>query len=175
MSTSTGAEAVAVAWTPDPKAIAVLPFANMSEDPANEYFSDGVTEDILAHLAEIADLHVISRTSVMAYKKSTASLGQIARELRVGSVLEGSVRKAGHRVRVTAQLIEAHTDRHLWAATYDRNLDDIFSVQSEVATQIAKALEARLAPAVLSHIHVRPSHDMRRASAPTAWRRITPS
>jgi adenylate cyclase len=148
-------------WTPDLKAIAVLPFANLSEDPANEYFSDGVTEDILTHLTEIADLHVISRTSVMTYKRSTASLGQIARELRVGTVLEGSVRRAGGRVRVTAQLIEAQTDRHLWAETYDRDLDDIFAVQSDVAQQIAKALRARLAPAVLSHIRARPSHDMR--------------
>jgi serine/threonine-protein kinase len=149
------------AWTPDPKAIAVLPFTNMSEDPANEYFSDGVTEDILTHLSQIADLHVISRTSVMVYKGSTASVGQIARELRVGTVLEGSVRKAGDRVRVTAQLIEAHTDRHLWAETYDRDLDDIFAVQSDVAQQIAGALQARLAPAVLSHIRARPSHDMK--------------
>ncbi|MEX2530490.1 MAG: tetratricopeptide repeat protein [Gemmatimonadota bacterium] len=149
------------AWTPDSRAIAVLPFTNMSEDPANEYFSDGVTEDILTHLSQIADLHVISRTSVMLYKKSTASVGQIARELRVGTVLEGSVRKAGERVRVTAQLIEAHTDRHLWAETYDRNLDDIFAVQSDVAQQIAEALQARLAPAVLSHIRARPSHDMK--------------
>jgi len=148
-------------WTPDPKAIAVLPFANLSEDPANEYFSDGVTEDILTHLSQIADLHVISRTSVMVYRNSTVPVGQIARELRVGSVLEGSVRKAGNRVRVTAQLIEAHTDRHLWADTYDRALDDIFAVQSDVAQQIAKALEARLAPAVLSHIRARPSHDMK--------------
>lgn len=154
-------EAAKDEWVPDSKAIAVLPFANMSEDPANEYFSDGVTEDILTHLSKIADLHVISRTSVMVYKRSTATLGQIARELRVGTVLEGSVRKAGDRVRVTAQLIEAHTDRHLWAETYDRDLDDIFAVQSDVAKQIATALEARLAPAVLSDILAPPSHDMR--------------
>ena len=135
---------------PSPKSIVVLPFANLSPDPGNEYFSDGVTEDILTYLARVEDLHVISRTSAMAYKGSTSTLREIAGELGVATVVEGSVRRAGDRVRVTAQLIDAATDRHLWAEQYDRALDDIFAVQSEVAEEIASALHARLSPQELS-------------------------
>lgn len=144
----------------DRKSIAVLPFENMSEDPGNEYFSDGVTEDILTLLARIDDLHVISRTSVMVYKNTSMPLREIARTLGVGTVLEGSVRKAGDRVRVTAQLIDAATDAHLWAETYDRSLDDIFAVQSDVAEQIANALHAHLAPDEITRIRSQPASDM---------------
>jgi adenylate cyclase len=136
-----------VAQTEDtrpPTAIAILPFANMSDSSENEYFSDGITEDILAHLAMISALDVVSHTSVRRYKGTDKSVAGIARELNVGTVLEGSVRRAGDRVRIVAQLIDARSDHHLWAETYDRDLTDIFAVQSEVAKSIAGALEAEL-------------------------------
>lgn len=146
--------------SPDRKSIAVLPFANMSGDPDNEYFSDGVTEDILTLLAGVEDLHVISRTSVMVYKNTSMPIGEIANALGVGTVLEGSVRRAGDRVRVTAQLIDASTDAHLWADTYDRSLDDIFAVQSDVAEQISRALHAHLAPDDLRRMRRQPATDL---------------
>lgn len=127
-------------------AIAVLPFENMSGDPNNEYFSDGITEDVLTQLSKFDDLKVISRTSVMQYKKAPKSVRQIANELQVGAILEGSVRRVGNHVRITAQLIDASNDKHLWAETYDRNIDDIFEVQSEIATEIGEALRSRLTP-----------------------------
>jgi adenylate cyclase len=126
--------------------IAVLPFANLSGDADNEYFSDGITEDVLAHLSRIADLKVISRTSVMGYKGTTLRLREIGEELGVAHVLEGSVRREGDRVRIVAQLIDARTDRHLWTETFDRELTGIFQIQSEIAQQIARALQARLSP-----------------------------
>ena len=132
--------------TVDSKAIAVLPFVNLSDDPENEYFADGVAEDILTRLSQIGELHVVSRTSVTRYKGTDKSIAEIASELRVGTILEGSVRRAGDRVRVVAQLIEASTDRHLWAETYDRDLSDIFAVQAGIAENIASALHAQLAP-----------------------------
>src|SRR5688500_250707 len=128
-------------------AVAVLPFANLSGDAENEYFSDGMTEDILTHLSRINGLRVTSRTSVLRFKNTTRSLTDIAHELRVGSVVEGSVRHVGNRVRITAQLIEAAGDRHLWAEAYDRDLSDIFEVQSDVARKIAAALRIQLTPA----------------------------
>jgi TolB-like protein/predicted ATPase len=140
--------------------IAVLPFVNMSDDRENEFFSDGVTEEILTTLSKIGGLHVISRTSAMAYKGTTQSVREIARELEVGSVLEGSVRRAGNRVRVTAQLIEAATDRHLWSESYDRDLKDIFEVQSDVAVEIARALETELATNVEAQIRQRPTENL---------------
>jgi TolB-like protein len=143
-----------------PKSIVVLPFANLSADPNNEYFSDGVTEDILTYLARVQDLHVISRTSAMAYKGTSSTLREIAAELGVATVLEGSVRRAGDRVRVTAQLIDAATDRHIWAEQYDRALDDIFAVQSDVAEEIANALHAQLSPQELSGLRAVPTADM---------------
>ncbi|MEJ2548824.1 MAG: hypothetical protein P8125_13605 [Gemmatimonadota bacterium] len=145
---------------PSLKSIVVLPFTNLSADPGNEYFSDGVTEDILTYLARIQDLHVISRTSAMAFKGSSATLREIAAELGVATVLEGSVRRADDRVRVTAQLIDAATDRHIWAEQYDRALDDIFAVQSDVAEEIANALQARLSPQELSGLRDVPAPDM---------------
>jgi adenylate cyclase len=145
---------------PSLKSIVVLPFTNLSADPGNEYFSDGVTEDILTYLARIQDLHVISRTSAMAFKGSSATIREIAAELGVATVLEGSVRRADDRVRVTAQLIDAATDRHIWAEQYDRALDDIFAVQSDVAEEIANALQARLSPQELSGLRDVPAPDM---------------
>ncbi len=127
--------------------VAVLPFANLSESKENEYFSDGITDEILTTLANVGDLRVISRTSVMHYKGTSKPLRQIASELGVAHVLEGSVQRAGERVRINAQLIDASTDQHLWAERYDRPLQDIFAVQSEIAQQIARALQARLSPA----------------------------
>ncbi len=144
----------------DVKSIAVLPFVNMSENSANEFFSDGVMEEILTNLSKIAGLHVISRTSAMTYKGTSKSIREIASELQVGTVLEGSVRRAGNRVRVTAQLIEAATDRHLWSEQYDRDLEDIFEVQSEVAVAIAHALEAELATDVEAQIRQRPTENI---------------
>ncbi len=129
-----------------PHSIAVLPFANMSASPENEYFSDGVTEEILTALAQVGDLKVISRTSVMSYKGTSKSLRQIADELGVATILEGSVRRAGPRVRIAAQLIDAGTDRHLWAERYDRDLEDIFAIQADVAERIVEALKVHLTP-----------------------------
>lgn len=149
---STGGHPAAHRGTPDGKSIAVLPFANMSDNPENEYFSDGVTEDILTLLAGIEDLHVISRTSVMVYKNTSMPLREIAGALGVANILEGSVRRYGDKVRVTAQLIDAATDAHLWAETYDRSLEDYFRVQSEVAEEIARALHAHLAPDELDRL-----------------------
>jgi adenylate cyclase len=126
--------------------IAVLPFLNMSGDPDNEFFADGVTEDIITALSRIHGLKVISRTSAMRYRGATKSLREIGGELGVATVLEGSVRRQGERVRIVAQLADAHTDGHLWAETYDRKLEDIFAIQSEVANRIAAALEMSLSP-----------------------------
>ena len=128
----------------DANSIAVLPFSNMSADPENEYFSDGLTEDILTNLSRIKSLKVISRTSVMQYKGTTKTVRQIGRELGVQTILEGSVRKAGNQVRISAQLIDSRNDEHLWAQNYDRELRDIFSVQSDVAERIVQALKAQI-------------------------------
>jgi TolB-like protein len=129
---------------PTQNAIAALPFANMSADPEDAYFTDGVHEEIVTQLARISALRVISRTSVMGYRATTQNLRQIARDLGVRYVLEGSVRRFGERVRITAQLIDAETDQHLWAETYDRPRADLFEVQADVAEQIAAALRAEL-------------------------------
>ncbi|UCH10887.1 MAG: hypothetical protein JSU61_03095 [Fidelibacterota bacterium] len=127
-----------------PRSVAVLPFANFSDSKADEYFSDGVMEDILTHLSKIGDLRVIARTSVMQYKGTQKRIRDIAAELGVATILEGSVRRSADQVRITGQLIDARTEEHLWAETYDRTLDDIFVIQSDVAHEIASALEATL-------------------------------
>lgn len=127
------------------ESIAVLPFANMSTDPEQEFFADGITEDILTRLAAIGELRVISRTSIMRYKNSDKSLPEIAAELGVSHVLEGSVRRAGNQVRITGQLIRAADDAHLWAQSFDRELADIFGVQAEIAEHIVQALQLELA------------------------------
>jgi adenylate cyclase len=126
------------------KSIAVLPFQNISNDSTQAYFSDGITEEIITQLSKIADLRVISRTSVMQYKNTQKNIRQIAEELRVSTILEGSVRREGDSVRITAQLIDAATDRHLWSEKYDRNAKEIFTIQSEVAQQIATEMDATL-------------------------------
>src|SRR5436309_6659118 len=126
------------------KSIAVMPFENLSEDKANAYFADGIQDEILTRLSKIADLKVISRTSTQQYQSKPGNLSEIARQLGVAHVLEGSVQKSGESVRVNVQLIKAEGDTHLWAETYDRKLTDIFAVESEVAERIARSLEAKL-------------------------------
>ncbi|CAN5637587.1 hypothetical protein BH23GEM3_BH23GEM3_02820 [soil metagenome] len=128
----------------DRRSIAVLPFASNSADPENSYFAGAIHDELLTQLSKLGDLRVISRTSVMQYANTTKPIGQIASELGVGVVLEGSVQRADNRVRVQAQLIDAATDEHLWAERYDRDLTDVFAIQSDIAQQIATALQARL-------------------------------
>jgi serine/threonine-protein kinase len=129
------------------KSIAVLPFENLSADPNNVYFADGVQDEILTGLSRVADLKVISRTSVLQYKSGVArNLREIAQQLGVANVVEGSVQRSGNRVRVNAQLIDARTEAHLWAETYDRDLADVFAIQSEIAKAIAEQLQAKLSP-----------------------------
>ena len=143
---SVSAEIGRVGDAPLAKSIAVLPFENRSEDKANAYFADGIQDEILTRLAKIADLKVISRTSTQRYKSSPENLPEIAKQLGVEHVLEGSVQKAGEQVRVTVQLIRGVTDSHVWAETYDRKLTDIFAVESEIAETIARSLQAKLTP-----------------------------
>jgi TolB-like protein/Tfp pilus assembly protein PilF len=141
--------------------IAVLPFENRSEDKANAYFADGVQDEILTDLAKVADLKVISRTSVMPYKGGMPrNVRQIGQQLGVAHVMEGSVQRTGNRVRVNAQLVDARTDRHLWAQTYDRDLADVFAIQSEIAKTIADQLQAKLSPSEKNAIERRPTSDI---------------
>lgn len=128
------------------RSVAVLPFSNMNSDKEDEYFSDGITEDIITHLSKVGDLKVVSRTSSMRYKNSNKNLQQIGTELKVATVLEGSVRRQGDKLRIVAQLIDAKTDNHIWAETYDREMRDVFAIQSDVAQKIASALQAKLMP-----------------------------
>jgi serine/threonine-protein kinase len=128
------------------KSVAVLPLENMSTDPENEYFSDGITDDIIAQLSKISALKVISRTSSMQYKKTSKKIASIAQELGVSALLTGSVRRAGPRVRIVVQLVDPQTEKHLWGETFDRQLTDVFEVQSEVAQQITGALQVALSP-----------------------------
>ena len=141
----------------DRKSVAVLPFVNMSGDKEDEFFSDGITEDIIAQLSTIGELKVISRTSTMQYKNTSKNLREIANELNVATVLEGSVRRADNQVRIVAQLIDASSDKHLWAQTYDKELTQIFAIQSDVARQIASALEAELSPREKEHLAKKPT------------------
>jgi TolB-like protein/class 3 adenylate cyclase/Flp pilus assembly protein TadD len=143
------------------KSIAVLPFENLSDDKENAYFTEGVGEEILTYLAKIADLKVISRTSVMQYKRGMSrNLREIGEQLGVAHVLEGSVQRTGGRVRVSAQLIDARTDAHLWAEHYDRPLGDVFAIQSEVAQAIAAQLHAKLSPEEKASINQQPTADL---------------
>jgi len=160
---STGAFAEALtapAPVRSPPSVAVLPFLNLSVDPENEYFADGITEDVIAQLSKVRALRVISRTSVMAFKQRSHSLREIAAKLDVATLLEGSVRRVGDRVRIVAQLIDAASDQHLWAETYDRQLTDIFAIQADVALHIAAALKAELSPAEKTRIHKEPTGDL---------------
>jgi TolB-like protein len=143
------------------KSIAVLPFENLSADPENAFFTDGVQDEILNDLAKIADLKVISRTSVMQYKSGVKrNLREIANELGVANVVEGSVQRAANRVRVSAQLIDARTDTHLWVEGYDRPLDDVFAIQTEIAKAIAAQLQAKLSPAEKAAIEKPPTTNL---------------
>jgi len=143
------------------KSLAVLPFENLSRDPDNQFFTDGVQDEILSDLSKVADLRVISRTSVMQYKAGAQrNLREIAQQLGVAHVVEGSVQRAANKVRVIAQLIDARNDAHLWAQTYDRDLADVFAIQSEIAKGIADQLQAKLSPAEKSAIEQRPTTDV---------------
>src|SRR5437879_13176414 len=128
----------------DKPSVAVLPFENMSGDAGQEYFSDGITEDLITGLSKLSGLFVIARTSVFAYKGKTLNPAQVSRELGVRYVLEGSVRKAGNRVRITAQLVDATTGYHVWAERYDRDLKDVFALQDEVTQKIVGVLAVKL-------------------------------
>src|SRR5881398_1250452 len=141
------------------KSIAVLPFENLSEDKANVYFADGIQEEILTRLSRIRDLKVISRTSTQRFKNTAEQIPDIAKQLGVAAILEGSVRKAGNKVRVHVQLIDAENDAHLWAERYDRQLDDIFEVESDIAGKIAEALQAKLTGAERRAIAARPTQN----------------
>ena len=132
------------AFNPPPHSIAVLPFANMSGDKEQEYFSDGLTEELLNSLAEINELQVAARTSAFSFKGTNTDIGTIARKLNVGAVLEGSVRRSANTIRITAQLINAVTGFHLWSKTYDRDLGDVLKLQTEIATAVASALKVTL-------------------------------
>jgi len=141
------------------KSIAVLPFENLSDDKGAAYFADGIQDEILTKLASIADLKVISRTSTVRYKSKPEDLKTVSQQLGVATVLEGSVQKAADKVRVNVQLIDARTDSHLWAKTYDRDLADVFAIQSEVAQEIADSLEAKLSPAEANTVARAPTKD----------------
>jgi adenylate cyclase len=141
-----GARPAAAVAAPGKLSVCVLPFANMSGDPEQEYFSDGISEDIITDLSKVSALSVVSRNSAFQFKGRHVDLRQIARQLEVSYVLEGSVRKAGARVRITAQLIEAARDSHVWAERFDRDLDDIFALQDEISRAIVSALKLKLLP-----------------------------
>lgn len=143
-----------------PASVAVLPFVNMSADPENEFFADGITEDVIAHLTKIRSLKVISRTSVMAFKKRECGLREIGEKLGASTLVEGSVRRAGNRVRIIAQLVDGESDEHIWAETYDRDLTDIFAIQTDVALNIANALRAELSHDERARVGRRPTHDL---------------
>src|SRR5262249_28794474 len=143
------------------RSIAVLPFENLSSDKENAFFADGVQDEILTDLAKIADLKVISRTSVMQYKSGLArNLRKIGEELGVAHVVEGSVQRAANKIRVNAQLIDARNDAHLWAQTYDRDLADVFAIQSEIAEAIADQLQAKLSPNEKKAVEQPPTTDL---------------
>src|SRR5215472_6114935 len=124
--------------------IAILPLSNISQDSRDEYFSEGLTEELISAASKIRGLGVIARTSVIRYKGTSKPIAEIGKELDVGTVLEGSVRKAGNKVRITVQLINARNEEHLWAQAYDRELEDVFAIQSEIAQKIARSLKVRV-------------------------------
>jgi TolB-like protein/DNA-binding winged helix-turn-helix (wHTH) protein len=159
-SRPTVTEAGSTTQWPDAKSIAVLPFTNMSDDKDAAYFADGVQDDLRTQLALLGDLKIVSRTSVAEYRESRKNARQIAAELGVASLVEGSVRREGNRVRVSAQLIDARSDKHIWASSYDRELKDIFAIQSEVATEIARALKVSLTPKEQERLTRRPTENV---------------
>jgi adenylate cyclase len=144
----------------DRKRVAVLPFMNISPDSKDEYLADGLTEELIARLSTVSGLKVIARTSIMRFKATTKSLGEIGKELRSGTVLEGSVRKAADRLRVTAQLIDTSTEEHLWVQNYDRHLEDIFAIQTEVAQNVADALKTELLDRERQQIEKKPTRNV---------------
>ena len=146
--------------THDQKSIAVLPFTNLSVNKEDEFFSDGITEDILMQLSKIKDLRVISRTSVMQYKDTKKSIREIGKELNVAAILEGSIRRANNQVRIVAQLIDAKNDEHIWAESYDKNFEQIFEIQSDVAKKIAQALQAKLSFVEKQRIEKTPTENL---------------
>ena len=169
----------------DKKRVAVLPFTNLSSNPEEGYFADGMTEEIITSLSGVRQLAVIARTSVMGYKSTTKKVKEIGRELEAGTVLEGSVRKAGNRVRITAQLIDVATETHLWAQNYDRNLDDVFAVQSEIAEKVAGELKVQLLASEKTTLERKPTENMeaygdflrgrelfREGSEPSLWQAL---
>jgi TolB-like protein/Tfp pilus assembly protein PilF len=141
------------------KSIAVLPFENLSAEQDNAYFADGIQDDILTNLSKIGDLKVISRTSVMSYRGKTPNVREIGKTLGVSTILEGSVRRAGNRVRLNVQLIDATTDEHLWANDYDRDLTDVFAIQTDLAQKIASELQAKLSPTEKAQIENKPTQN----------------
>src|SRR2546429_308932 len=141
------------------KSIAVLPFENLSDEKGNAYFADGIQDDILTNLSKIGDLKVISRTSVMPYRGHSSNIREIGKTLGVSSVLEGSVRREGNRVRVNVQLINANNDEHLWANNYDRDLTDVFAIQTDLAREIASALQAKLSPTEKAQMERKPTEN----------------
>lgn len=140
--------------------IAVLPFANMSDDPSNEYFSDGLAEELLNLLAKVPGLRVAARTSSFYFKEHAAAVSEIGKELGVSTILEGSVRRAGNRVRITAQLIKADDGFHMWSETYDRELDDIFAIQEDIATRVVEALKIKLLGQAAAQLAKRPTENV---------------
>ena len=144
--TATIAIATAATAQAIPRSIAVLPFATLSPDPENAYFAAGIHEEILNRLARIPDLRVIARSSVVRYANSDKSIKEIAKELDVASILEGSVRTSGARARITVQLIDVESDRLMWSNTYDRQMGDTFTIESEIADSVGSAVEAALSP-----------------------------
>jgi TolB-like protein/Flp pilus assembly protein TadD len=141
------------------KSIAVLPFENLSDEKENAYFADGIQDDVLTNLSKVGDLKVISRTSVMPYRGKASNVREIGKALGVGAILEGSVRRIGNRVRVNVQLINADTDEHMWAEDYDRDLTDVFAIQTDLAQQIVRELQAKLSPVEKAQIERRPTEN----------------
>ncbi|MGC2628197.1 MAG: hypothetical protein WA269_15315, partial [Candidatus Udaeobacter sp.] len=141
------------------RSIAVLPFQNLSDEKENAYFADGVQDDLLTNLSKIGDLKVISRTSVMPYRATQSNAREIGKALGVGTILEGSVRRVGNRVRVNVQLINAENDQHIWAEDYDRELTDVFAIQSDLAQKIAGELRAQLSPTEKAQIERKPTEN----------------
>src|ERR1700716_3019502 len=141
------------------KSIAVLPFENFSDDKENAFFADGIQDDILTNLSRIGDLKVISRTSVMSYRGKPTTVREIGKALGVSTILEGSVRREGNRVRVNVQLINANNDEHVWANNYERDLTDVFAIQTDLAHEIADALQAKLSPTEKAQLETKPTQN----------------
>jgi len=143
----------------DSHRVAVLPLKNMSPDPNDEYFADGMTEELITALSGLRELTVIARTSVMQYKNSPKRIADVGRELKTGTVIEGSVRKAANKVRITVQMIDASTEGHLWVQNYDRQMDDIFAIQSEIAEKVADALKVKLIDSTRRRLEKKPTEN----------------